>query len=368
LTTSLPLPASIRAEVERALAPAPFEITDLGVYGYRGGIEKAALRRAEEALARAGPVRVLDFCLGPEDLAENVVRDESGAVADYIGVARAGGHRVFRVDHHHDLRVLATESTTPLALRWLRALHAAGRGDILEAVARSRYVADHCDADILLSNHVARRNDYVLPPPAALEPAASRVFDACVGIEHEIRAGRVTFAAAQTEWLPALEGWVGGGPRIDPARATRLDALEAASRDRRAQALASIDAWDEGGRLETRAGGRLIFLDAPAKIENADLFVHVTARAATDARFARVVVQVLRFPKKGDRGHIFKVRSHGGFDLNPLIARLRERLPAAAFGGRSAAFGSQFPVAPEDAPDVLRLAEAAVEEAPPAPR
>ena len=54
---------------------------------------------------------------------------------------------------------MRAESTTPLVLRWLRALHAAGRADVLAEVERGLYLANHWDADILFAFVMAGKDE-----------------------------------------------------------------------------------------------------------------------------------------------------------------------------------------------------------------
>jgi hypothetical protein len=370
-----PIPASLRAALERALVPAPFEISDLGLYCPREGATAAAIREAERILLREGSLRTLDFNLGAEDLLENAVRGNGDDLRLYEGAPRPGGVRVFRVDHHYDVRALAAESATPLVLRWLRALHAAGRRDILAEVARSRFLADHCDADILLANHLALcaedapylfsptadalaaaalRNDYVLSPPPEREPWASKAFYACLGIDTDVRARRLPFHEALRTWLASLGPWLEGRAGAEVAR--RLDAWEARARAREAAHLAAIEGWIGEGRLARCLGGRAIFLDAPRKIDNAEFFLFVLRRP----REERPVVQVLRYPEQAaPQRFVYKVRAHGGFDLHPLLSRLQAEFPEAGFAGRSAALGSR-PTAPIDPEALMATIEKAL--------
>lgn len=150
--------------------------------------------------------------------------------------------------------------------------------------------------------------------------------------------------------LPACEG--GGG---DPA----LERWEGGARAKEAATLAAIDAWAAEGRLAAHLAGRLVTLDAPRKIDNADLFLFL---AHSDCP---PVVQLLAYPAEAGPGVVYKLRAHGGFDLNPLFTALRARFPESGFGGRSAAGGSK-PMAPIDRGIMVALVEEAIN-APPCP-
>jgi hypothetical protein len=365
-------------EIKRLLGAAPHQLTRHGLYCHREGIPPstnvdALFREAERLLLARGDVRVLDFNTGPGSQAENVIPTEEASLSSYVGVDQPAGSRLFRVDHHHDLKRLAQESTTPLALAWLRAMCREGREDVLLGFTRARYLADHCDADILLANALASRaddagfvlgrfaevmaaaalrNDYVVAPPVGLEPEATRVFRACVGLERAVRAGEVSFDDATRRWVVAMEGWCQG--RAGEEEARRLAGWEAEARDKEAEALAKMTAWSLMGRVSRRAEGRVVVLEAPSKVDNSDLFLWVGANVTPPPS-----VQVLTYPRGGDGSlHlVMKVRAHGGFDLNPVFTRLQERFPGAGFRGRAAAGGCPS-LAHDDREPVLREVEA----------
>src|SRR5262249_12950569 len=106
-------------------------------------------------------------------------------------------------------------------------------------------------------------------------------------------------------------------------------------------------------RLTRHDGGRVALLDAPRKIDNGDFFLYFTLRSE------RPVIQVLRYPggESFPGRFMYKIRAHGGFDLNPLFRRLRAEFPGAQFGGRSAAGGSRVAVAIDDAALVALAAD-----------
>jgi hypothetical protein len=356
------LVSSLETEVRAVLHGAPFELSQAGLFCHRLQVPKGALSTLEAALGRHGPVRVLDFTHGAHCLVDNAVAHDGADPAAYEGAVGPCGHRLFRVDHHYDVASLRTVSTTPLVLRWLRGLWARGRHELLAEVARSRYLADHADADILLSNFLAAqaeneallhgplgawlaaaalRNDYVRLPPTDTEPEASRIFYACVGIEKEILAGRLRFADAQTQILPQLEPWLSADQeRLDPAIGRRLDEWCAALRAEEERTLARIAAWESAGKLTRALDGQLAILEADEKIDNAELYLYLTGHQPP-------VVQLLTYPAPESESSrvIVKVRSHGGFDLYPLFAALNALVPEGAFGGRAAAGGSR-PIAP----------------------
>lgn len=339
------------------LGDVPHQACAEGLFCPREGVTPEQLVRLESALLQSGSLLVLDFQLGrPEDLTENAVPAPGSDPAAYRGVRR-GDHRVFRVDHHHPLPELAETSTTPMVLRWLRGLWAAGEQVLLSEVARARYLADHCDPDILLSQHLAGsaedreylhgpmgawlsaaaiRNDYIRLAPPELQPQADRIFYASLGIEEAIEEGAISFEEALLRWLPSLHPWLQG--RAGAEEATRLDHWEGSRRSHEEATLARIRAWREEGRWQSLAGGRLVFLDAPEKIDNAELFLYVARESEGGSPPA---VQVLRFPSNGGATSTFKLRSHAGYDLGPLYPLLNARFPGARFGGRAAAGGSR---------------------------
>jgi len=342
---------------------APFEVDPLGIRCYRERASASQLRQLEELLLACGPVRILDFRIEARDLAENIVSAESRDPAAYEGVPK-GGARVFRIDHHFDLEALEGESTTPLVLRWVRAQRERGRTDLVGEFAAARYLADHADPDIFFANHVAReaardgvvdspladwlaaaavRNDYIRLPRGEEEPHASRLYYAGIGLEEAILRGDLRFADALRDVAPAFGAWLAGS--ADAGLAERLDRLEGASREREAEVLRDIESWRREGRLTFHEGGRIAFLDAPRKIDNADLFLYFALRPDPPE------VQVLSYRRANrpwlPEGEIrtYKIRARGGVNLNPVFERLRARWPEAGFGGRSAAGGSRTPVA-----------------------
>jgi len=352
----------LRRDLQGALDGARYELGEHGLYCHRNGVRDGLLLAAEASLAQHGSVRVLDFTHGARFLQDNVVPTDGSDPGDYEGVRSPSGHRIFRVDHHYEVESLASTSTTPLVLRWIRGLWRRGRADLLGELQGSRYLADHADADILLSNYAASRatdasfahghfarcvaaaalrNDYVVLPTDDTEPQASRIFYACVGIEKDILDGRLTFEDAQARVLPHLEGWASGAPSQAAADiASRLGEYDRSMRAAEAQTLAQISAWEAAGRLSWEIGGRLAVLDAEEKIDNSDLFLYFVRTGRTPQ------VQALVFPEKDGAGRsTVKLRSHGGFDLNPLFASLNSVVPEARFGGRAAAGGSK-PVDP----------------------
>jgi|GEM_PF-4487212 len=352
------VPAPLLQDVSKALQGAVFELSDLGLYCRRDTAAQGSLKRAEAALCAHGPVRVLDFKHDASSLVENVIPAEGASIGDYEGVVAPSGHRVFRVDHHYELPSLRDTSSTPLVLRWIRALRARGCTQLLAEIARSRYLADHADADILLSNFVASqatsdvllqgplgewlgaaalRNDYIVLPPPRDEPYASRIYYACVGIEDAILGGKLTFERAQREILPQLRAWVTGDVRgLNPEIGRRLDAWEAEKRTEEDATLGVIDRWVSQGRMRWELGGRAAILDAETKIDNADLYLYFLRKGR------RPVVQALVYPERDIDGTcVVKLRSHGGFNLYPLFERLNRLIPGAAFDGRAAAGGSR---------------------------
>jgi hypothetical protein len=344
-------------DVSKALQGAAFELSDLGLYCRRDTVAPGALKRAEAALCAHGPVRVLDFKHDASSLIENIIPAEGASIGDYEGVVAPSGHRVFRVDHHYELPSLRDTSSTPLVLRWIRALHDRGRTRLLEELARSRYLADHADTDILLSNYIAGqaasdvvlqgplrewlcaaalRNDYIVLPQPRDEPYASRIYYACVGIEDAILDGKLTFEEAQRAILPQLRAWVTGDVRgLDPEIGRRLDAWEAEKRAEEDATLRMIDRWVSQGRMRWELGGRAAILDAEKKIDNADLYLYFLRKGR------RPVVQALMYPERDNGTCVVKLRSHGGFNLYPLFERLNRLIPGAAFDGRAAAGGSR---------------------------
>jgi len=327
---------------------APFELTALGLYFHRDK-PPASLRAVEALLVRDAPVRVMDFNNDASLLNENVVPGDQADPAEYEGVGGSGAHRVFRVDHHYDVPSLAHTTTTCLTLRWLRGLWNCGAREVLRAVARSRYVANHADTDILLANHLAGvaderdvifgagadwfaaaslRNDHI--ETRGLGPEAQRVFYACLGIEDEILTGTLSFEEAQRSYLPQLCSWIAGDGRVDVA--AKLDALEREMRDKEKRTLDEIAACESRGGLKRELGDRLVVCEMERKIDNADLYLYLSRGER------RPVVQALIYP--GSEGLKVKLRSHGGFDLNPLFRRLNELMPRGCFGGRASAGGS----------------------------
>jgi hypothetical protein len=369
---------ALAAEIDGILSGAVYELSASGLYCRREVARTERLIACEEALLRDGSLRVFDFQMRrPADLAENIIAREDADPASYRGAERPGGARVFRVDHHHPLRRLSRESTTPLVVAWLRSLWRAGETACLEQVAAARYLADHCDQDIVLAHHLARsatdrgyiegpvpdrlaaaciRNDYIEPPPADLEPDAGRVYYACLGVEEAIEAGELRFVEALSAWLPQLGPWLRG--EAPAATSARFDAWERGMRCKEGATLGRIGGWIDAGRWREAAGGKVIMLEAPEKIDNADLYLYVV-REATAGR-SRPTVQLLGFPSGGAGGVTWKVRSHGGWDIMPLLGRLNERFADAGFGGRTAAGGSR-PGVEIDPAQLLAEVAAAVE-------
>ena len=100
--------------------------------------------------------------------------------------------------------------------------------------------------------------------------------------------------------------------------------------------LDEIGEWVAAGRLEVAGDGRLAILDAPRRIDNATLFLYVRERRP----FGGAGIQLLHYAAEDGR-RVYKLRAHGSLDLHPLYETLADRLPAAGFGGRSAAGGSR---------------------------
>lgn len=348
----------IRSELAAVLDGAQYELSELGLYCHRDSARRGALLDAERVLAAHGPVRVFDFKHSSAGLSDNAVPHDGADIGAYEGVRSAHGSRVFRVDHHYDVPSLAAVSSTPLVIEWLRGLWRRGRSDVLGQVEQSRYVADHADTDILLSNYAASRatdaefihgplpgwmsaaalrNDYITLPDGANEPYASRIFYACLGVEAAVLDGLLTFHRAQSELLSQLGPWVtDSSSRLDPQVKRRLDEWEQASRAGEAQTLGQIAAWERDGRMAWAMDGRVAILQAEAKIDNSDLYLYFLRKGR------RPEVQALMFPEPGAPGmYKVKLRSHFGFDLNPLFGRLNELMPGAGFDGRAAAGGSR---------------------------
>lgn len=299
---------------------ASFELTELGLYFHRDR-PPASLRAVEALLVRDAPVRVMDFNDDASLLNENVVPGDEADPAGYEGVGGPGAHRVFRVDHHHDVPSLAGTTTTCLTLRWLRGLWNRGAHEVLEAVARSRYVANHADTDILLANHLAGaanerdvvfgagadwfaaaslRNDHIETRGLGLE--AQRVFYACLGLEDEILDGTLSFEEAQRNYLPQLCSWIAGDGRGGVT--AKLDAWEQEMRDKEVRTLDEIAACESRGGLKRALGDRLVLCEMDRKIDNADLYLYLSRGDR------RPMVQVLIYP--GSEGLKVKLRSHGG--------------------------------------------------------
>lgn len=331
---------------------SPFEISEGGVSYHRNKPPRGSLREVEALLLAGTSVRVLDFNDDAALLDQNVVSDDGDDPGGYEGVATPSGNRVFRVDHHYPLACLAKTTTTHLTVSWLRGLWRREDHALVSQVAGSRYVANHADVDILLSNYLAgqasrrdlvfgrasdqmvaasMRNDHI--EVEGFHAEAQRVFYACLGMEEEILEGRLSFAEAQSRYLPALERWVFGPGAVDPSLVRRLEGWEIRMRDSERRTLEAIAACEAAGGLTWEAADQLVVCEMPSRVDNADLYVYL-ARGKR-----RPAVQVLVYPE-GSRFKI-KIRSHGGFDLNPLFARLNERMPDAGFGGRATAGGSK---------------------------
>ncbi|GIW71981.1 MAG: hypothetical protein KatS3mg102_1523 [Planctomycetota bacterium] len=352
-------------ELESALAALlgdrPYELSPLGLYCRREVARTERLVAAERVLLQHGSLRVFDLQLGrPCDLAENAIPTEDADPAAYEGAPRPGGVRVFRVDHHHPLERLRRETTTALVLAWLRGLWERGRTELLAEVARARYLADHADPDILLAHRIAldaqdraaifapelqwllaaaRRNDYVEPPPAELEPQASRAFYACLGIERAIEAGTLGFAEAERRWLRWLLPWLRAEAPAEAAE--QLARWEQEQRAAQARVLERLERWSREGRLVQAAGGRVVQLGAPHKIDAAELVLYLRLRPPAGAVAPQLALLHFAGGEDGAR-LIYKLRAlDPALDLQPLFARLEERFPGAGFGGRAAAGGSR---------------------------
>lgn len=328
---------------------ATFELGPQGFCAHRRGLAPEGYRLVERALS-THPVCIFDFNIEPElDLAENIHNGERFQPL-YAGVPGEHGAPLFRVDHHYDIPALARDSTTPMTLRWLRALHRAGHHATLEALDSARYLANHWDVDILFSLHLADRalepeilnaagpamaaaalfNDYLAPPPPEIEDAALNAFYAGLALEDALDRGEMTFSHAFERWLPALSLWLAGRAAPDDAR--NLRDWADAGRAEAAEVQERIHSWRDGMRF--LADGALCFLEAPEKIDNSSLYLYL-ARHRPMTR-----LQLLTYPVGRDQV-IYKIRSHGGLNINPLLNTLGERFPESRFGGRAAAGGSQ---------------------------
>lgn len=353
----------LREAIERVLGEPYFEFDPLGIRVLRERVRQAQLRDIERLLSEAGSVRILDFRIGLEDLEENLVSPAGGALGAYAGIATPAGTRVFRVDHHFDRPELDGESTTPLVLRYLRALRESGREAVLREFSRALYLADHADPDILFANYLAHaaetdesvlgplgdrfaaaavRNDYIRLPDPADEPFASRLYYAGLGLENSILGREAGFAETLRERLPHAGAWLEG--RAPAGVAREFDRFEATSRALEADVLRKIAAWEAAGLLRLHAGGRIAYLEAPDKIDNSDLFLYFLTRAAE-----RPEIQILRYGRTNRSGapgpvYMYKFRAHGGRSLVPVFERLKDLVPAAGIDGRPAAGGSRTPI------------------------
>jgi hypothetical protein len=346
----------------RSLLPrgAEFELCEAGFYGHRKRLGRGAAYRSLEEFFADRPLRVFDFNMGVEDLVENL-HDGNSFQSDYRGFARGDSGRIFRVDHHFEVDDLRSDSTTPMVLRWLLALHDDGDRETLKTVAEARYLADHCDVDIIFSHHLARHaadrsyleevgpafaagaliNDYGGAPEGS-DQRADQAYFAGLALETEITDGRLAFADVQDKWLPALGAWLAG--EKDDETTEQLAIWEKATRESEEAILETIEAWRGEGRLRVEMEGRLAVLEAPEEIDNLSLFSYLARRMPLPGHR----VQLLSFPSDpGSDLVTYKIRSHAGFDLNPLYPALEEALPGASWGGRSAAGGSGKPQQPE---------------------
>ena len=110
---------------------------------------------------------------------------------------------------------------------------------------------------------------------------------------------------------------------------------ESQERDEEKAALDRIEAWRAEGRMDVEANGRFVILRAPERIDNALLFLYVRDRLALGGPR----VQLLCYPdRRGtDAQRTYKLRSHGGLDLELVYRQLRERVPEAHAGTSRAA-------------------------------
>ncbi len=335
-----------------------FDYSDLGFAMHRDHLRIEGFRALEELLSSV-PLLVFDFNMGPEDLAQNLHDGTSGFRADYAGMPGPRGGTIFRVDHHYPVVAqLNQQSTTPMVLSWLKGLHAAGQSDLLEEVARSRYLANHWDCDILFSQHLARkaddrsyleavgpileaaalRNDHVELPERELETMEALAYNAGQALDAKVTAGELRYHDVQANWLPRLGRWIAGGPRCD-----QLAAWATQSHQREQERLAVIRSWDEAGRLRQELGGRLVVLDGEHPIQNATCYFYLRHSRPFDGKR----IQLLYFLEAP--GHFkYKLRSHGGANLTPLYEHLRRSVAEAGFNGRFSAGGSKLTTVPPE--------------------
>lgn len=341
----------LRHVLDPIFGGAPFELSERGVYFHRNKPPDGSLRDVEQCLLSNASVRVLDFNDDASLVSDNVVSRDGAEPGAYEGVRSCTGHRLFRVDHHYDLPSLARTTTTCLTLSWLRGLWRRGAWEVLRAVGRSCYIANHADTDILLANYLAgaAQDGDVIHGPAAESFAsaslrndhiemrdfgreAQKVFYACLGIEQDILGGALSFGEAQGRYLSQLEGWIGAAS-LDPKVTLQLDSWERQMRDRETRTLEAIAACDAQGGVRWELSDRLVVCEMDRRIDNADLYLYLAQGNK------QPLVQTLIYPEAG--GYRVKLRSHAGFDLNPLFRLLNERMPGAGFGGRATAGGSK---------------------------
>ncbi|MBF0216923.1 MAG: hypothetical protein HQL30_08030 [Candidatus Omnitrophica bacterium] len=219
---------------------ARLEITDDGIFMDRaskidGYVYKALLNSMETIYSRRSPDRKqlwMDFNwdAGRQE-ALNIVppgldadtpvtynNSEERRVEIMSGYAAAikGNKAPFHIDHHYGSAILTLMSTTVLAVDLARYLHDNNGRDILEQMKNGIFFADHCDADILLANFVARHaddagmlndygdlmketalmNDHAKEPREGVKEQAEILKYIMLGLEKKLSSGEVDFNAA----------------------------------------------------------------------------------------------------------------------------------------------------------------------------
>ncbi len=157
----------------------------------------------EPALARA----VME--LGPDGSYESMTEEQRSRLL-FEPFARAldarPGPVLFHVDHHYAPRLLASASTTPLVVDFLRHLQETGRYSLIQRLQRAYALLDHSDTDILLA-HLALRQAH---DPSFLAAHGDLLRDAALFNDYVRESGRDEDARARAKILYNVAGAVEG--------------------------------------------------------------------------------------------------------------------------------------------------------------
>ena len=299
------------------------------------------------------------------------------------------GPLLLHLDHHYSPDVLASASTTPMVVDFLRYLRSSGRYSLLQRLQRTLAVLDHSDADIALS-HLALRhaaepafldrygdllraaalfNDYVreIAPDETSRGRARVLYNVAAAVQDRVAGGALRYSqaldllAAAARWAAGLEA-SGGDFEADVLRSFDFEpprsAVEAALRElfgagysdyeRERAALARMaDAGVDQGPASTMRPGTmrrdgpvlLVYADADAKyLSTASIVRYLRTERPEVLAGVRVVVAAT----EKDGGRFFKMRSFTGPDGRYLnLARPKDGL-YARFNARRGPGGKPY--------------------------